>query len=313
VALAIGIAASILGIVLVARPMRRLVAHARRVGRGDLSPVTVSAGDDEIAQLAREMNAMCAQLASAQAANLDALEQLRRAERLSTVGTLASGLAHELGTPLNVIALRAKAIAKGRATGDRAQEAATSIAEQAARMTNLVRQLLDFARRRAPQRDVVDVGELMRRTADLMETVAAKANVRCEVAHSGSVPKVRGDAGQLEQVLTNLSMNAIQAMPAGGIIHIQAVVVEATPPADRGGPPAEYVRISVRDEGVGISAETLPHIFEPFFTTKDVGVGTGLGLAVCYGIVRDHAGWLDVRSVEGKGAELCVYLPKEPR
>jgi two-component system, NtrC family, sensor kinase len=311
VAFAIGIAAAILGIVLVARPMRGLIGHARRVGQGDLSPVTVSDGKDEISQLAREMNAMCAQLTSAQAARLNALEQLRHAERLSTVGTLASGLAHELGTPLNVIALRAKSITKGRATGDRAKEAAASIAEQAARMTNLVRQLLDFARRRTPQRDVVDIKELMRRTADLIETVAAKANVRCDLDLAGAVPKVRGDAGQLEQVLTNLLMNAIQAMPSGGSIHVSAGLVRAAPPADHGGSSGEYVRIAVQDEGLGISGETLPHIFEPFFTTKDVGVGTGLGLAVCYGIVRDHGGWIDVTSAAGEGSELRVYLPKE--
>lgn len=311
VALTIGIASSILGLLLVARPMRRLVLHARRVGKGDLSPMTVAAGKDEIAQLAREMNAMCRRLADAHESKSNARDQLRRAERLSTVGTLASGLAHELGTPLNVIALRAKAIAQGRAAGPRAQEAATSIAEQAARMTSLVRQLLDFARRRAPQRDVVDLDEIVSRTADLVSTVAAKANVRCELETPGAMPKVRGDASQLEQVLTNLLMNAIQAMPSGGSVRISGGIVTTTPPADHGGSPGDYVRVVVRDAGPGIASETLPHIFEPFFTTKDVGVGTGLGLAVCYGIVRDHGGWIDVSTAAGAGSEFTVYLPKE--
>lgn len=311
VALVIGVAAAVLGIMLVARPMRRLVLHARRVGAGDLSPTSVPTGKDEIAELAREMNAMCARLTDAQESKLAARDQLRRAERLSTVGTLASGLAHELGTPLNVIALRAKAIAQGRAAGERAQEAATSIAEQAARMTNLVRQLLDFARRRTPQRDVVDLQEVVRRTADLVETVAAKAKVRCAVQTSQRLPDVRGDASQLEQVLTNLLMNAVQAMPGGGTVHVSGRIVSATPPADHGGAEGEYVRIDVRDEGTGISSETLPHIFEPFFTTKDVGVGTGLGLAVCYGIVRDHGGWIDVTTTVGEGSEFRVFLPKE--
>ncbi len=311
VAFAVGIAAAILGILLVARPIRRLVHHARRIGHGDLSPMPSSSRRDEIAELGREMNAMCLQLAEAQAANLKAHEQVRRAERLSTVGKLASGLAHELGTPLNVITLRAKAIAQGRALGDRAQEAAKSIAEQATRMTNLVRHLLDFARRKSPQRAVLDVGQLAARTADLVEPVAAAAKVQLQVRKSPAVPSVHGDASQLEQVLTNLFVNSIDAMPSGGTISVAMGVVHATPPADHGGPAADYVQIVVRDEGVGIPPETLPHIFEPFFTTKKVGDGTGLGLAVCYGIVRDHGGWIDVDAAPEKGSEFTVYLPKD--
>ncbi|CAN5923980.1 hypothetical protein BH11MYX4_BH11MYX4_06280 [soil metagenome] len=313
VAFAVGIAAALLGILLVARPMRRLVEQARRIGQGDLSPMPTSMRkNDEIAELGREMNAMCTQLADAQTARLKALEQLRRAERLSTVGKLASGLAHELGTPLNVITLRAKAIAQGRAQGERAQEAATSIAGQAIRMTNLVRQLLDFARRKAPHRDIVDVEELACRTADLVETVAAEAGVRFEVHMAGAVPKIRGDASQLEQVLTNLFVNAIHAMPKGGAVHVSTSLVTTTPPADLGGAAGDYLQVSVRDEGTGITSETLPHLFEPFFTTKDVGEGTGLGLAVCYGIVRDHGGWIDVKTAVGQGSEFSMYLPRDP-
>lgn len=310
VALAIGIAAAVLGVLLVARPMCRLVEHARRIGRADLSPMTTSAGKDEIAELGREMNAMCARLSDAHTAKLKALEQLRHAERLSTVGKLASGLAHELGTPLNVITLRAKAIAHGRAKGARAEEAAMIVVEQASKVTNLVRQLLNFARRRAPQRDVVDVHGVVRRTADLIQPVATKAKVRCEVDVAPSL-RVRGDGGQLEQVLTNLMMNAIQAMSTGGILGVSMEAVEATPPIDQGGARSRYVQVSVRDDGPGISEEVLEHLFEPFFTTKAVGEGTGLGLAVCYGIVRDHGGWIDVKTAVGEGAVFSVYLPQE--
>lgn len=310
VAFAIGIAAAVLGVLLVARPMRRLVEHARRIGRADLSPMTVSNGKDEIAELGREMNAMCAQLAEAQDAKLEALEELRHAERLSTVGKLASGLAHELGTPLNVITLRAKAIARGRATGERAQTAATSVVEQATKVTNLVRQLLNFARRRAPQRDVVEVGDVVRRTAALVEPVAAKAKVRIDI-HADEALKVTGDAAQLEQVVTNLLVNAIQAMPDGGTVTVTTSAEVVTPPADRGAAAGRHVRISVRDAGPGISDDVCVHLFEPFFTTKDVGEGTGLGLAVCYGIIRDHDGWIDVEPGLGQGAEFSIYLRQE--
>ncbi len=314
VAIAIGIAATILGALLVARPMRQLVLHARRIGQGDLSPMRAPKGKDEIAQLGREMNAMCDRLADAQATKLKALDQLRHAERLNTVGKLASGLAHELGTPLNVITLRAKSVANGRATGDRAREAGRSIAEQATRVTNLVRRLLDFARRSAPQRDAVDIDELATRTADLLEPVAAKAKVKFEIARSrADETTVRGDAEQLQQVLTNLMMNGIQAMREGGTIAIASKIETATPPADHGGQRARYLQISIRDRGEGIPDDVLPHLFEPFFTTKEIGEGTGLGLAVCYGIVRDHGGWIDVASVPGEGATFTLFLPVEER
>lgn len=318
VAITVGVAAGLLGIVLVARPMRRLVEHARRIGQGDFSPLGRSARGDEIAELGGEMDAMCARLVEAQSARAKALDQLRRAERLSTVGKLASGLAHELGTPLNVITLRAGSIAQGRASAERAREAAVSIAEQAGRMTSLVRRLLDFARRRSPQRAVVDLRQLARRTADLVEPVASKAKVRIVLDESdGVVPtpddsRVLGDASQLEQVLTNLFVNAIQAMPAGGSIEVRARATAASPPADHGGDPGTYVQLVVKDAGIGIAPDVLPHLFEPFFTTKDVGEGTGLGLAVCYGIVRDHGGWIDVTTALGVGSEFAVYLPRDP-
>jgi two-component system NtrC family sensor kinase len=310
VALAVGFAAAVLGVVLVARPIRSLVNHARRVGRGDLSPAAVGGGTDELAELAREMNAMCSKLSDAQSAKLRALDELRHAERLSTVGKLASGLAHELGTPLNVITLRANAIAAGRAEAGRAREAAKSIAEQATRMTNLVRQLLDFARSKPAQRELVDVVDVVERAADLVGPVATKAKLRLDVRAASGVPKIRGDGGQLEQVITNLLMNAIHAMPTGGTVRLRTSTEVTTPPADHGGPSARYVAVAVEDEGTGIAPETLPHVFEPFFTTKEVGEGTGLGLAVCYGIVRDHGGWIDVKTSSTKGSVFSVFLPE---
>ena len=110
------------------------------------------------------------------------------------------------------------------------------------------------------------------------------------------------DAGQLQQVLTNLVMNGLQAMKRPGTVRVRAEHVRATPPADVGGPEADWVRLDVEDEGDGIAPEVLPHIFEPFFTTKDVGEGTGLGLSVSYGIVREHGGWIAVRSEPGQVA-----------
>jgi len=303
IALAVGVAAFVLGVWLVARPIRRLVDHARRIGNGDLSVLPTARRGDEIAQLGREMNAMCEQLATAQRSAIRAVEQLRYAEKLATVGKLASGLAHEIGTPLNVIGLRAKSIADGRAVGDGARDAGRAILEQANRVTSLVEQLLRFGRRRPPRRDRLELGELVRKTIELVDPIAAKGNATI-VSHIGDPVHVRGDSGQLEQVVTNLFVNAIQAMPDGGTIEVGARVVVGR---DAG----RYVQLCVRDTGEGMTEDVLAHVFEPFFTTKQPGEGTGLGLAVCDGIVRDHGGYVEATSRIGEGSVLLVHLPAE--
>jgi signal transduction histidine kinase len=145
---------------------------------------------------------------------------------------------------------------------------------------------------------------------DLVRTVAAGRQVRIDVEPSDDL-RVLGDAGQLEQVLTNILLNAVQVSPPGSQVRIEADRISATPPAYLGGRRGEHVRITVTDEGPGIAPDVLPHVFEPFFTTKDVGEGTGLGLAVCYGIVRDHGGWIDIVSAPGAGAKVIVHLPTE--
>src|SRR5690606_32144045 len=119
---------------------------------------------------------------------------------------------------------------------------------------------------------------------------------------------VEADAGQVQQALANLALNAIQASPAGAVVGIALARRRVRPPSDLGGPEAEFEAITVSDRGPGIAEEHLPHVFEPFFTTKDVGEGTGLGLAVAYGIVREHGGWIDVESRTGEGSRFTLFL-----
>jgi signal transduction histidine kinase len=175
-------------------------------------------------------------------------------------------------------------------------------------MTRLIRRLLDFARPRiatpAPHR----VFELVLKTVEMLTPLATKKHVR--LLATEQVPGTRAfiDPDQLQQVLTNLVVNAIQAMAHPGTVELSVANVRAQPPADHGGPEAEWVRIDVQDEGVGILEENVAHVFEPFFTTKDVGSGTGLGLAVAYGIVRDHGGWIEVETEPGRGSLFRVFL-----
>jgi two-component system NtrC family sensor kinase len=296
--------------VFIGRPVSRLAEKARRVGTGDLSGPLVLAQRDELGQLATEINLMCERLAAERSAREAATEQLRHADRLTTVGKLASGLAHELGTPLNVVQGRARLIRDREVEGDEAIESARIVLEQSERMTKLIRQLLDFARPRPLQKASLLVPVLVDRVCELVATIARKSSVQLRASNLDEPLRVEADEGQLHQVLTNLVINALHASPEGGTVHIVSRIAAATPPPHVDTQASEWVAIEVRDEGVGMDAETRERIFEPFFTTKDVGEGTGLGLSVSWGIVREHGGWIDVVSEPGTGSTFTVWLPR---
>jgi two-component system, NtrC family, sensor kinase len=305
-----------LGVVFIGRPISKLATKARRVGTGDLSAPLELRQRDELGELAAEINLMCERLAEEQDANARAIEQLRHADRLTTVGKLASGLAHELGTPLNVVSGRAKLIADGEVEGQDVVDSARVVAEQADRMTALIRQLLDFARPRALRPAPLNVTTLAARVCLLVATIARKANVALVEPPPDEHLRIEADDGQLTQVLTNLIVNAIQAIdPAShgpenpGVVGIVARTVEQVPPPYVGGAEQTWMAIEVRDNGAGMDDATRERIFEPFFTTKQVGDGTGLGLSVSWGIVREHGGWIDVSSELDRGSTFTVYLP----
>jgi two-component system, NtrC family, sensor kinase len=305
-----GLLALGLGVVFIGRPISRLAEKARRVGTGDLSGPLKLAQRDELGQLATEINLMCDRLAAERSAREAATDQLRHADRLTTVGKLASGLAHELGTPLNVVQGRARLIRDREVEGEEAIESARIVLEQAERMTALIRQLLDFARPRPLRKASLPMPGLVRRVCELVGTLARKANIKLETACDDDV-RVEADESQLHQVLTNLVINAIHAMPDGGTVHIVTRIADAAPPPHVESQATSWVAIEVRDTGNGMDAETRARIFEPFFTTKQVGEGTGLGLSVSWGIVREHGGWIDVVSEPGAGSTFTVWLPRE--
>jgi signal transduction histidine kinase len=302
--------ALVLGVLFIGRPISRLAAKARRVGAGDLSGPLVLSQRDELGELATEINLMCDRLAEERSGREAATDQLRHADRLTTVGKLASGLAHELGTPLNVVSGRARLIVDREVEGDEAVDSARIVVEQAERMTSLIRQLLDFARPRALEKAPVNVTTLAGRVCELVATIARKGNVTLiPPPPAGDEARVDADDGQLTQVLTNLVVNAIQAMPSGGDVVVSARPVTLTPPSYVGGGLRAWMSIEVKDGGTGMDAATQQRIFEPFFTTKQVGDGTGLGLSVSWGIIREHGGWIAVQSAPGAGSAFTVYLP----
>ena len=312
-----GAIAMVAGVYFVGRPMRRLREKAGRVGAGDLTGDLDLHQRDEIGDLATEMNRMSARLAEAQRrlqeearARVTAVEQLRHADRLATVGKLASGLAHELGTPLNVVSGRAKMVLTGDAMGEEVGENARIIVEQCQRMTDIIRQLLDFARRRTPLKTRADLAQIADQALSLLAPLAAKRHVDLNLHCNGAPTTIDADAAQLQQALANLIVNGIQAMPAGGRLDVSVRAEHAQPPPDLNAPATDYLRVDVRDQGQGIAEPDIHHIFEPFFTTKGIGEGTGLGLSVSYGIVREHGGWIAVDSEIGKGSCFSIYLPR---
>lgn len=302
----------VMGVWLVGRPLNMLAAKAQRVGQGDLSGPLSLSQRDEIGDLGREVNAMCERLAEANArteaettARIDALEQLRHADRLITVGRLAAGIAHELGTPLNVITGRVKMLRRGSVDPEVSQEYLSAVAEQTERMTTIIRQLLDFAGRREPRPAPTDLQVIARATARLVEPIARKHQVEVTLVPEGTALAL-GDPVQLEQVLSNLVVNGIHACSSGGKVEIRS----GTEPASEGEPgSARRAYLRVTDDGHGMDEQTKARIFEPFFTTKDIGQGTGLGLSVAHGIVVEHGGSISVSSQVGGGSSFTVFLP----
>jgi two-component system, NtrC family, sensor kinase len=304
-----------LGVVLIARPTRALMAKARRVGSGDLGGPVILRQRDELGHLASELNAMTDQLATARdrlvaetAARVSAVELLRHADRLTTVGRMASGIAHELGTPLNVIEGRARMIQTAEVEGEESVDSARIIVEQSRRVTNIVRQMLDFARRGRAERCPAEVQPVVGNARTLLLATARRAGVELEIETSDQPCIATINDSQIVQVLTNLIGNAIQATPPGGRVTISVTSSVATPPSR---PTAiAVIALRVHDTGCGFDAAVGERLFEPFFTTKEVGEGTGLGLAVAHGIISDHEGWIDVESEPGKGSTFTVYLPQ---
>jgi signal transduction histidine kinase len=299
-------------------PLNQLIEKTRRIGAGELSGDLMLDGKDELSSLASAMNRMCGQLAAAKEtilaeteARISALDQLRHTERLATLGRLSSGIAHELGTPLNVISGRAQLIGSENLEKEAIAECSKIIREQAERMTKLIQQFLDFARRRALQKAPVDLQIVAGHILEILNSNASKLGVSLELIENSNIPLVSIDSSQIQQVLMNLVMNGIQSMPKGGHLEVRLCLESVLPPFQKSGEKKESLAIHVTDEGEGISQENMNHLFEPFFTTKETGKGTGLGLSIAHGIVEEHGGWIDVESEPGKGSCFTVFLPVE--
>jgi len=232
--------------------------------------------------------------------------QLQQSEKLATVGELAAGIAHEVGTPLNVILGTAEYLMMEMEGDDPKIEELKIIISQAEHITKLIHQLLNFSRYNKPEFKSIDINSLVRDVLKLTDLQIAKEKIKVLTDLQSDMPTIIGDDNQLQQVLINIIVNALHAMPQGGTLTIanRLDISESSTPHSN-----VFIEISISDTGCGIPSKDIPKIFDPFFTTKDIDKGTGLGLTVSHRIVEDHGGTIDVESKVNEGTRFTVKLP----
>jgi signal transduction histidine kinase len=298
-------------------PINKLIRRIQEMARGQRDQSIEIKGHDEVASVAREFNLMCHQLQASHARLVDeqqeklGLEQeLRHSERLASVGRLAAGLAHEIGTPLAIIGGRAEYLLRRSRSAEELKDNLGVIRSQSDRIAAIVRQLLEFSRRREPVFQPVDLLALLDNVKYLLAHQLQEKTIRVEMHGFGGLPKVDADPDLLQQVFINLFSNSLHALDQAGVVKIGAEITDHGFAPD---PPAtnRRLRISFEDNGVGVRPEHLGRVFDPFFTTKDVGEGTGLGLSVSYGIIQEHGGDIRVESEPGRFTRFIIYLPIE--
>jgi signal transduction histidine kinase len=305
----------------IARPIRALIHGARAVGRGDLPQRIEVARRDEIGQLAEEFNRMAANLQTArqeiirQSEERLRLEQeVQQAQKLGAVGMLAAEVAHEIGTPLNVISGRAEVLERALQPEDAARRHLAVILNQAERIGGIIRALLDYTRPRRPTLRELSPVPILARVSDLLLGRCRAQGVRIHLDLPPDVPPVLGDAEQLQQLFLNLLRNALDASPPGQTIRVTVGPHPLLPGEGRAGilrgkAEAPCLALHIVDGGQGMSAEQVDLVFQPFFSTKRRGQGTGLGLPIAEEIVRAHRGEIELLSIPGRGTEAIVRLP----
>jgi signal transduction histidine kinase len=274
-------------------PLRRFMSYAERIAGGDYTPITPARRyRDEFSNLAVAINHMIKELERRQ-------HILVQSHKLRAVGTLTAGVAHELNNPINNISLTAHMLKEDYASlGDAERlEMVDDLLDEVDRTKRIVRNLLDFARESESSMEPLDLGAVVKETLTLAGNQIALAGIRIDLNVMPHLPRIHGDRRQLEQVLLNLIMNAIDVTPKGGRLQMLAI------PADE----PNFVAVKVTDFGPGIPDHILPSIFDPFFTTKPKG--TGLGLSICQGIIAKHGGHIKVDTKVNVGTTFTVFLP----
>ena len=281
----------------ISRPLQRITVAAVQVTKGSYgTEVDLRKSNDEIGLLADSFNEMSRKMAS-DIENLRQMnEQLMRADKLAAMGTLAAGVAHEVNNPLASISSLIQMMRSENGSAD-IGEKLELIQTQIQRITRVTKDLTDFARARPAARSSIDINEIIETALRLAEFDPTFQKLEITKDLAADPPKISADADQLQQVVLNIFLNARDAMSDGGELKVSTRSVD------------DEIRIEISDTGTGVEFDSANQVFDPFFTTKPAGKGTGLGLAVCYGIVTAHGGRLELRQNDGGGATFVVALP----
>jgi signal transduction histidine kinase len=284
-----------------AKPIERLTIAAKRIEQGDLHYRVSIHRDDEIGSLATAFDQMAERLMQREIELKQSQNILRRADRLSSLGLLTAGLAHEIRNPLVAIRTFTQLLPERYADAEFREGFQGLALKEVDRICGLINDLLSFARPSRPNIAEENVNEIVDAIGRILETQAKEKAVEIKRDFGADLPRIWIDREQMKQVFMNLILNAIQAMRDGGSLFISTRL--KAEPAENG----QFLQIEIRDTGVGIPEENLEHIFDPFFTSKDEG--SGLGLSISHQIVQEHGGYIVVESKVGKGTSFFINLP----
>jgi signal transduction histidine kinase len=280
------------------RPLGRITVAAVQVTKGEYgTEVDLRKSNDEIGLLAESFNEMSRKMANDIEQLRQLNEQLIRTEKLAAMGTLAAGVAHEVNNPLASISSLIQMMQARKSLDEETTEKLKLISTQIGRITQVTKDMMDFARVRPAAKSSVDVNTVIDTSLRLASFDKSFQNLSLRKIFEKNLPPVYADNDQLQQVFLNLFLNARDAMPGGGELFIKTSNSN------------DEIKIEIADTGIGIEASHLKQIFDPFFTTKTAGKGTGLGLAVCYGIITAHGGKIEVESNEHRGTTFYIALP----
>jgi len=277
----------------VIRPLGEIEKATEKIAEGDFRPIPHTGKiRSQVDHLVAAFNRMARELEARE-------EQIIHSRKIASLGTLVSGTAHELNNPINNIALTVDTLVSGKKVSEeRRTQLLNDILTQALRASEIVKNLLEFSRSQTSGYENLDLAKLLRETIKIAQNQITVSHITLYDNISGELPLIKGNRQGLQQVFLNMITNAVQAMSDGGHLTIGAAIGHDN-----------KIKVNVQDTGTGIAEKNLPHIFDPFFTTKEVGKGTGLGLAVSYGIIRKHGGQITVKSKEGGGTTFTVALP----
>jgi two-component system NtrC family sensor kinase len=280
-------------------PIKQLVVASRDIAQGNLYPKVDVASNDELGELASAFNTMSTTLIEREEKLKEFTKsKIMESEKLAIVGQLAANVAHELNNPLVGIITYSHLLLEETPASDHSTEFLNKIVIQANRCKDIVRGLLDFSRQRKPDKTLFNINNLLKQCISLLENQALFHNIKI-MEDLGELPMIIIDPSQIERVFMNIILNAAEAMDGNGELRISS----------KFDPDESFVEIQVTDTGPGIGEENLEKIFDPFFTTKEAGHGVGLGLAISYGIIREHNGTITVKSSLGVGTTFTARLP----